>query len=137
MDNGTRAIPTRDQNSWCHHGNHSQLAGYFCSRICLSIYSCKSLQECDAVLNHVEFNHTQIYLYPYGTSIFIFLCAVIWLYLYIYLPETKGRSVESITMELRERVGDKKVDLRKVIISRLMHELRVLSLSNMCVHTFA
>jgi hypothetical protein len=42
------------------------------------------------------------------------LCAVIWLYLYLYLPETKGRSVESITLELRERAGEVKEDLRKV-----------------------
>lgn len=48
----------------------------------------------------------QDFLYPYGTAIFIFLCAVLWLYIYLCLPETKGRSVESITIELRERTGE-------------------------------
>lgn len=65
----------------------------------------------------------QIYLYPYGTSIFIVLCAVIWLYLYLYLPETKGRSVESITMELRERAGEVKEDLRKVMYNQKYYEI--------------
>ena len=50
---------------------------------------------------------TQNFLYPYGTAIFIFLCAIIWLYLYLCLPETKGRSVEDITMELRQRTREK------------------------------
>ena len=50
---------------------------------------------------------TQNFLYPYGTAIFIFLCAILWLYLYLCLPETKGRSVEDITMELRQRTKEK------------------------------
>ncbi len=37
-------------------------------------------------------------MYPYGTSLFIVSCSVIWLFLYFYLPETKGRYVEDITL---------------------------------------
>lgn len=51
------------------------------------------------------------------------LCGAIWLYLYLYLPETKGRSVESITMELRERAGEVKEDLRKVLTKNALRML--------------
>ena len=34
------------------------------------------------------------------------ICSVVWVYLFIYLPETKGRSVDDITMEFRKRTGE-------------------------------
>ena len=40
----------------------------------------------------------QQFLYPYGTAVFIVICSVVWVYLFIYLPETKGRSVDDITI---------------------------------------
>ena len=48
----------------------------------------------------------QQFLYPYGTAVFIVICSVVWVYLFIYLPETKGRSVDDITMEFRKRTGE-------------------------------
>ena len=58
------------------------------------------------------FSPLQDFLYPYGTAIFIFLCSVIWLYLYLCLPETKGQSVEDITIELRRRTGEKQTSIQ-------------------------
>ena len=51
-------------------------------------------------------SYLQEFLYPYGTAMFIVICAVLWVYLYIYLPETKGRSVEAITIGFRRRTGE-------------------------------
>jgi hypothetical protein len=48
----------------------------------------------------------QQFLYPYGTAVFIVICSVVWVYLFIYLPETKGRSVDDITVEFRKRTGE-------------------------------
>ena len=47
-------------------------------------------------------------MYPYGTIIFAVICGAQWTYLYFYLPETKGRSVEDITAELKAKTGKRK-----------------------------
>ena len=119
LDNGARALPTGDQIRGSHHSNNRQLDGHICSWLCVSIHSSKSKQTWEDgkkgwLLVTFCLISLQIYLYPYGTSIFVVLCGIIWLYLYLYLPETKGRNVESITLELRERAGEVKEDLRKV-----------------------
>jgi SP family facilitated glucose transporter-like MFS transporter 1 len=43
------------------------------------------------------------HLHPYGTSIFVVTCGVLWFILYVYLPETRGRSIHQVTADFRTR----------------------------------
>ena len=128
MDYGTRAISTGDKTSGRYHGNYYELDGDISGWLCLPLHSCKLiLYSYFLIVNTIVCSHAkpriamtlctfiafclfvfkQNFLYPYGTAIFIFLCAIIWLYLYLCLPETKGRSVDDITTELRQRTREK------------------------------
>ena len=54
--------------------------------------------------------NVQEFLYPYGTAVFIVSGALLWVYLFIYLPETKGRSIDDITMEFKRKTGEIEID---------------------------
>ena len=123
MDYGTRTISTGDKTSGCYHGDYCELDGDVSGWFCLSLHSCKLIatdsqyhrmnSHAKPRILYINFVYsfltlsTQNFLYPYGTAIFIFLCAIIWLYLYLCLPETKGRSVDDITTELQQRTREK------------------------------
>ena len=53
----------------------------------------------------------QAFLYPYGTVVFIMSGALLWVYLFIYLPETKGRSIDDITMEFRNKTRTRGIEI--------------------------
>ena len=54
--------------------------------------------------------NVQEFLYPYGTAVFIASGALLWVYLFIQLPETKGRSIDDITMEFKRKTGEIEID---------------------------
>jgi hypothetical protein len=43
--------------------------------------------------------------------VFIVSGALLWVYLFIYLPETKGQSIDDITMEFRNRTRTREMEI--------------------------
>ena len=118
MVDGSRAVPPRSQTNCCYHSNYRELVGKLCGWTSISIHSglhthtyTHAHNNSPSTSHYGDLLPPQAFLYPYGTVVFIVSGALSWVYLFIYLPETKGRSIDDITMEFRNRTRTREIKI--------------------------